>query len=650
MKTSIALLAVLGITALAVFSSTTCQAGEVQTKINPKDGAEMVLVPAGPFTMGVDPMPMDQEQREQLNTPKHEVTLDGYWIYKYPVTVKQYKQYLEANKDRRPFQHFTGKMPEEPLWGWKDDHPMVNVTLAQAADYAKWAGATLPTEAQWEKAVRGADERLYPWGNNWDPDACVHSAKVFCDAKGTRPVGSCPKNVSPYGVMDMAGNVWQWCDDNFRKDWYIRAETTNPKGPPDFLLIKTEKNPKGDRDNSAGVVMRGGSWCVCARKVFQTVNRDFYMGGPRQDALAGMDTGFRCVVTESISGKSAQTLPSGTLVEAIPAPAKVCAHATSAQSVKPPTPAGSAAETEYLYTGDFQTGEIHKISTADGSYECFIKREEGKGGTGGGCEFDSHGNLFSIHGRTVVKITPDKTVTVVVTGLGNGFDMTVDSNDNLILGEYTFASTPKGPVAVGKLFKVEAKNLVPKKLPIKIEYEKDAAGKPNYEKCTVTPEGSVTELDNTYPPYGLSYDRNGNVYAQRLCGPFFKYDAAGKKTQLCKTALTYWQRTPLMDANGAFYVFGGEIAKVTPDGRLVARMAPGSGWNHSVGIVIDSKGNMYQTNPGHMDGNRVVVYPGVMYKYTPDGQRSVLCDHVGVAPFWIAIWPRVKFPVDKPKQ
>jgi len=645
MKTTTKLLATLGIAGLAGLCHSTCQAADAfQTKINPKDGAEMVLVPAGAFKMGMDPMPMDQEQREQVNTPKHVVTLDGYWIYKYPVTVKQYKQYLEANKDRKPFQHFTGQMPPEPLWGWKDDHPMVNVTLAQAEDYAKWAGAALPTEAQWEKAARGTDERLYPWGNNWDPDACVHSSKVFCDAKGTRPVGSCPKNVSPYGAMDMAGNVWQWCDDNFRKDWYIRAATTNPKGPPDFFLVKTEKNPKGDRDNSRGVVTRGGSWALCAPKVFQTVNRDFYMAGPRGDALAGMDTGFRCVVPESSTGNSAKTLPNGTLVEEIAEPAKVPAHATSAQPVKPPTPAGGTAETEYLYTGDFQTSEIHKISTADGSYECFVKRVEGKGGTGAGCEFDSHGNLFSIHGPNVVKITPDKTVTVILTGLGNGFDMTVDSNDNLILGEYAYAAD--GPH--GKLFKVEAKNLVPDKLPIKIEYAKDASGKPDYDKYTITPEGSMTALDGTLTPYGMSYDRNGNVYVQRLCGPFFKYDAPGKKTQMCKTALTYWQRTPLMDANGDFYVFGGEISKVTPDGRVIARMAPGYGWNHTVGIVIDSKGNMYQTNPGHVDGNRVVVYPGVMYKYTPDGQRSVLCDHVGVAPFWIAIWPRAKFPADNP--
>lgn len=610
----------------------------VTTRTNPKDGAEMVLVPAGPFKMGMDPMPMDQEQREQLNTPKHEVTLDGYWIYKYPVTVKQYRKYLEANKEQKPNWMFTGKMPDEPLWGWRDDHPMVNVTWGEAVGYAKWAGAELPTEAQWEKAARGTDERLYPWGNNWDPEACVHSDKVFCDAKGTRPVGSCPKNVSPYGVMDMAGNVWQFCDDRFRKDWYSRAETTNPKGPPQYIEIpKSETNPNGGREYSGGSVTRGGSWALCAPKVFQTVDRDFYTGVDL--AYAGMDTGFRCVVIGSIPPNTAQAPPtpaaitSGAVRAPLPAPARVMGTSPAT-----PTPAVNGAETEYLYTGDFQTTEIHKISTADGSYECFVKNGQGKGGTGGGCEFDSHGNLFSIHGSTVVKITPDKQVTVIVTGLANGFGMTVDSNDNLILGEYAYLDG----VAHGKVFKVEAKNLVPEKLPIKIAYAKDAAGKPNYDQYTITPEGSMTALDGSLTPYGMTYDNNGNVYVQRLCGPFFKYDPSGKKTQMCEKALTYWQRLAIMDANGDFYVFGQDIVKVSADGRAIARMAPGHGFVHAVGLAIDSKGNIYQTDPHH-DGKM-----GLLYKYTPDGQRSLMRDHLGISPFWIAIWPRATFPSTQP--
>ena len=594
MKTTTKLLVALGIAGLAGHFNTTCQAADAfQTKINPKDGAEMVLVPAGPFKMGMDPMPMDQEQREQVNTPKHEVTLDGYWVYKYPVTVKQYRAYCEATKKQMP--------KAEPLWGWKDDHPMVNVTSAEAAAYAKWAGASLPSEAQWEKAARGTDERLYPWGNDWDPDACVHSGKVFCDAKGTKPVGSCPKNVSPYGAMDMAGNVWQICDDRFRPYWYSPPEAPSPKGSPPSTITKNAKYPNQpeQNDNTYSRVLRGGSWALCAPKVFQTVDRDFYISG---NEYAGMDTGFRCVVGDANSQASAQPQPAtaAPAPSAAPAPMPEPAHNTATYST-----ARNGAETEYLYMGDFATTEIHKISTADGSYECFIKKGEGKQGTGGGCEFDSHGNLFSIHGPNVVKIAPDKTVTLVVTGLRNGFDMTVDSNDNLILGEYAF----EGNVAHGKLFKVEAKNLVPDKLPIKLEYAKDASGKADYDKYTITPEGSMTALDNTYPPYGMSYDRNGNVYVQKLGNPFFKYDASGKKTQMSEKALTYFTRTPVMDANGDFYVLAGrDIVKATADGRTIAKMAPGYQFRHSVGLVIDSKDNIYQSNPGVEEG-QVVVKP-----------------------------------------
>ena len=646
MKTTTKLLAILGIAGLAGFFNTTCPAVDAfPTKINPKDGAEMVFVPAGPFKMGMDPMPMDQEQHEQMNTPKHEVTLDGYWIYKYPVTVKQYKKYLEANKDRKPFQYFTGQMPEEPLWGWQDDHPMVNVTPYQAADYARWAGAALPTEAQWEKAARGTDERLYPWGNDWDPEACVHSCKVFCDAKGTRPVGSCPKNVSPYGAMDLAGNVWQICDDFFMQDWYSRAEATNPKGPPMTFILpnsKTEKNPQGVRGLVLGKVTRGGSWALCIPKVFQTVNRDFPLGiGSEWPA---MDIGFRCVVTGDIPPNSAQTPPAKPPVVASAAPAKASAPAVAAQSVKP-NPDRSGVETQYIYCGDYHNGNIYKMSTADGSYECFISRKEVPRGTSLGLEFDSHGNLYSTGGGTIVKIAPDKKVTVIATGLDNSTALTMDSNDNLYVCEYADGHN-------GRLFRIDAKTLSSGNLPIKMEHAKDASGKTDYTKYTITPEGAMKECPGDFndkcAPYGLSYDKNGNVYFIRLGFPFYKYDPTGNRITMSKSgkSQTYWQRNAIMDANGDFYAFGHDIAKVTADGRVIARMTVGLNWHHSVAIVMDSKNNIYQGNP--MPTFKPNANEAVMYKYTPDGQRSVLNDHFGGAPFFLAIWPRAKFPDDKP--
>ena len=172
----------------------------VEAGINPKDGAEMVWVPAGEFLMGSTD---DEGVRDER--PQRKVYLDGYWMYKTEVTVAQYRKFCEAT---------NREMPEAPEWGWKEDHPVVNVSWHDAVDYAKWAGASLPTEAQWEKAARGTDGRVFPWGNEWDAGACANS--VSWSLKGTKPVGSCPAGASPYGCVDMAGNAWEWC-----ADWYL---------------------------------------------------------------------------------------------------------------------------------------------------------------------------------------------------------------------------------------------------------------------------------------------------------------------------------------------------------------------------------------------------------------------------------------------
>lgn len=118
---------------------------------------------------------------ERESQAQRKVYLDGYWMYKYEVTVAQYRKFCKA----------TGRtMPNVPRWGWKDDHPMVNADPVLAEAYAKWAGCRLPTEAEWEKAARGTDGRRYPWGNKWDVRKCVNSVKDRL--QGTKPVGSCP--------------------------------------------------------------------------------------------------------------------------------------------------------------------------------------------------------------------------------------------------------------------------------------------------------------------------------------------------------------------------------------------------------------------------------------------------------------------------
>lgn len=212
--------------------------------INSKDGAVMVWVPAGRFLMGSSDKDISAFLKEHPEkkwtaeafadeTPQHEVRLSGYWIYKCEVTVKQYRQFCEE----------TGRtMPVEPAWGWQDDYPIMNVRWDDAAAYAEWAGASLPTEAQWEKAARGTDGRLYPWGNEWDASRCGETR-----LGEIHPVGSIPTGASPYGCMDMAGNAAEWCSDYYQDNYYSQIATgswIDPKGP----ATGTER------------ALRGGGW------------------------------------------------------------------------------------------------------------------------------------------------------------------------------------------------------------------------------------------------------------------------------------------------------------------------------------------------------------------------------------------------------
>ncbi len=231
--------------------------------VNPKDGAVTILVPAGKFLMGSADTDKDAKVNQK---PRHTVYLDSYLIYRDLVTVAQYREFCKA----------TGtEMPEAPDWGWEDDHPMVLVTWEDANAYAQWAGASLPTEAQWEKAARGTDGRTYPWGNNWENGRLHCSKATWGDARKTAPVGSCASGASPYGVMDMAGNVSQWCADYYDSKYYQASPAKNPTGPK--LAI--------------GRVLRGGSWSSEAPETFHTTRRT-----GSNPTIRFMGTGFRCVM------------------------------------------------------------------------------------------------------------------------------------------------------------------------------------------------------------------------------------------------------------------------------------------------------------------------------------------------------------------
>ncbi len=197
-----------------------------KTKINPKDGAEMILIPAGAFLMGSSESDAQASVDEK---PQHTVYLDSYYIYKNLVTVAQYRQFCQE----------TGRtMASVPSWGLIHDHPIVNVSWDDANAYAQWVGGSLPTEAQWEKAARGGDGRLYPWGNTWNGSKCQNNEQK------TAPVGSFASGASPYGVLDMAGNVWQWCADWYGENYYSGSPSRNPTGPV----------------SGSSRVLRGGNW------------------------------------------------------------------------------------------------------------------------------------------------------------------------------------------------------------------------------------------------------------------------------------------------------------------------------------------------------------------------------------------------------
>jgi formylglycine-generating enzyme required for sulfatase activity len=167
-----------------------------ETRVWEKDGSVAVYIPPGEFLMGLSLYPGGNEY------PQHTVYLGGFWISKYPITNAQYRKGVDAGACEKPEKRDWYRKPEYA------NCPVVYVTWRDAQNYARWAGGRLPTEAEWEKAARGTDGRTYPWGDFWDPRRC--NTKDGGPGKPS-PVGKySPAGDSPYGVSDMAGNVWEW--------------------------------------------------------------------------------------------------------------------------------------------------------------------------------------------------------------------------------------------------------------------------------------------------------------------------------------------------------------------------------------------------------------------------------------------------------
>ncbi len=183
--------------------------------IAPKDRAEMVLVPEGAFTMGITEDELFQlftsDQRQNpvfaSEVPAQTVNLEAYYIDRYPVTNYQYRKFVLETGHRAPL------LWNEPSWN-QPMQPVVFVGWNDAGAYANWAGKALPTEAQWEKAGRGTDRRLWAWGHEFLPDRC-NSREYGLDR--TSEIDLFDEGMSPYGCYDMSGNVWEMCEGEWRE-------------------------------------------------------------------------------------------------------------------------------------------------------------------------------------------------------------------------------------------------------------------------------------------------------------------------------------------------------------------------------------------------------------------------------------------------
>lgn len=278
---SVVMTGVLGMAIIGMGSGVLAHDNSTSEILSPKDGAPLVYIPAGPFPMGVPKGARDGGLDER---PNHTVYVDAFYMDKYEVTNGRYLQFVTETGHRSP-QHPTD--PTKNLWKGNmmpesvTNLPVINVDWFDADAYCQWAGRRLPTEAEWEKAAKGNNDWRFPWGDVEPTSEHLNFNQAWRGEATLVEVGIYEKGKSPYGVYDVAGNVWEWVADWYDPDYYQTSPERNPKGP----LTGTDKT------------IRSSGWHV------ETPQVRIFTRVKSRPTDRNHSTGFRCAmdVTESSS-------------------------------------------------------------------------------------------------------------------------------------------------------------------------------------------------------------------------------------------------------------------------------------------------------------------------------------------------------------
>jgi len=249
-------------------SEPTLQSDQPQSFVSDIDDMQLIFIPEGEFEMGYGSGNADE-------SPAHNVFLDAYWIDQTEVSNKQYAACVASGDCPELISKGSFARPDYFTNPQYTDYPVIYINYEQAQAYCSWAGRRLPTEAEWEKAARGTERFIYPWGNTApSPDLLNYDRNVG----DTTAVGSYPAGASPYGVLDMSGNVSEWVADWYDAEYYIGSLRINPPGPV----------------NGIERVLRGGNWEDTNINHIRAIDRMSRLPQARSERYIG----FRCAVSE----------------------------------------------------------------------------------------------------------------------------------------------------------------------------------------------------------------------------------------------------------------------------------------------------------------------------------------------------------------